>query len=492
MRLLSYQLCRWCDAALHGRRKWGWLAANLLLLALSLAAGWLNTLLPPLLLANCTLLLYQLHRHHAFGTAYQRQPRPTDAQCETVLIDATLLGQGTRLRAAAQPIDVADGLSLRLGSGALLLGTAMVMTAEALPAADRAAVLSAVRELNLKPERMRSQYPVLAREAQEEVQIVTVRDGMNERRYYQGSAAALSHLCPAIWEGHTRPLTDRDLARITDTARYIAQGNCRVLAYATALAGEEPVFLGLCGVGEEVDLAAMAEVSSLRAMGLTILLDPAGQPDSDLESLRALLELPDHHARADLHLTTSVTASGALGITRLPGESLTEPIITLRQRFRTIEDTLRRFCVLLGLPLLIALLMGRWHAALLSAILLSFAAIALGVDLTRPLPRKQTLLILLATSLIAKAILLTQPAALAQAAGSILTLCTALCAVLRLCGPAFRWKGLPLLLPIAAAAYVLLTVLTTLEAALLLPLGFALLISGVLGVFLLLEAQIFR
>lgn len=492
MRLLSYQLCRWCDALLHGRRKWGWLTVNLLLLALSVAAGWLNVTLPPLLLADSALLLYLLHRHHAFGAPYQRQPRPRDAQCETVLIDASLLGQGTRLRAAAQPIDTADSLSLRLGSGALLLGAAMVMTADALPAADRAAVLSAVRDLNLKPDRMRSQYPVLARETQEEVQVITVRDGMNERRYYLGSAQTLARLCPAIWEGHTRPLTDHDQARITDAARYIAQGNCRVLAYATALSGEEPVFLGLCGVGEAVDLSAMAEIPTLRSMGLTVLLDPAGQPESDLESLRALLELPDHHARADVHLTASVTASGALGITRLPGESLAEPIVTLRQRFRTIEDTLRRFCLLLGLPLLLALLMGRWHAALLSAVLLTFAAIALGVDLARPLPRKQTLLILLATAFIAKAVLLTQPAALARTAGDVLTLCTALCAALRLCGPAFRWKGLPLLLPIAAAAGVLLTVLAAPEAALLLPLGFALLISGVLGVFLLLEAQIFR
>ena len=139
MKLQSYQLCRWCDRAVHDRRRWLWLAGNVLLLLLALVSGLAALLLPILLLANAVLALYLLHRHHAFGAVYQRTPRPTDAQCETVLIDAALIGQGTRLRAAAQPIDVADALSLRLGSGALLLGSAMTLTADELPPADRAA-----------------------------------------------------------------------------------------------------------------------------------------------------------------------------------------------------------------------------------------------------------------------------------------------------------------------------------------------------------------
>ena len=34
MKLQSYQLCRWCDRTVHGRRRWLWLAGNVLLLLL--------------------------------------------------------------------------------------------------------------------------------------------------------------------------------------------------------------------------------------------------------------------------------------------------------------------------------------------------------------------------------------------------------------------------------------------------------------------------
>ena len=145
MKLKSYQLARWCDAALQGHRKWLYPAANVLILLFAWLLGLIWLILPALLLANAVLALYLLHRHHAFGAVYQRKPRPKDALCETVTIDASLIGQGTRLRAAAQPVDVADSLSMRLGSGALLLGAAMTLTADTLPPADRAAILSAVQ-----------------------------------------------------------------------------------------------------------------------------------------------------------------------------------------------------------------------------------------------------------------------------------------------------------------------------------------------------------
>ena len=181
MKLRPCQLARWCDAAL-GRRKWLYLALCVLALLLSLLLGLTWLILPALLLMTAVLALYLLHRHHAFGTAYQRPPRPEDALCETVLIDASLIGQGTRLRAAAQPVDVAEALTMRLGSGTLLLGAAMTLTADALSPADRSAVLSAVQALNIKPDRMRSHNPVLAREQENGLTVVTVQDGMSERR----------------------------------------------------------------------------------------------------------------------------------------------------------------------------------------------------------------------------------------------------------------------------------------------------------------------
>ncbi len=502
MKLRPYQLCRWCDRATTCRwpraALWLYPAANVLLFVLFSLLGLFRVILPLLLMGNAVVALYLLHRHHAFGAIYQRKPRPKDAQCETILIDASLIGQGTRLRAAAQPIDVSDSVTLRLGSGALLMGAAMVLTADALPRPDRAAVLSAVQSLNIKPGRMRSHSPVLSRETHQNVTIVTVRDGMSNRRYYTGPAEEVAACCTSIWEGHTRALTDHDHTRIADTARYIAQANCRVTAWATALEGEEPTFLGMAGVGEEVDLNAVEEVAALRGMGLTVMLDPGIQPDTDLDSLRALLDLPDHHARPDLHMSPRTVNSTALGIVRRTGDSLLEPVNMLRQRFRTIEDTLRHFGVLMGLPMVLSLLFGAWPAALLTAAVMLYTAIALGVDLSSPAPRWQTLLGIGVAALLAKAFLLTQTGTLALMGGGVITAAAAVICAARLCGSAFTFKGngwkrtLPILL--AGGLYVLGTVLAGLSAgsAMLLPLAFSALIAAAIVLLIRFEQMIFR
>lgn len=499
MKLQSFQLARWCDAAIRGRKKWLWLASNLLLLALSILLGLTWLTLPLILLANAVLALYLLHRHHAFGTAYQRTPRPEDALCETVLIDASLIGQGTRLRAAAQPIDVAEALSMRLGSGTLLLGAAMTLTADELPPADRSAILSAVQSLNIKPDRMRSHNPVIARESTDCLTIVTVRDGMSERRYYLGAPDDVARRCPAIWEGSTRPMTEQDHARIEDTARYIAQGNCRVLAWATALAFEEPVFLGMAGLGEEISLPALQEVSALRAMGLTVMLDAGDQSDADLTSLRALLELPDHHARADIHLTQRALGREVpLGVTRMPGDPLAEPVSELRQRFRTIEDTLRRFGQLLGLSLLIALLSGSTLVPIFLTGLLLFAAIAIGVDLTAPRLRWPTIVIACVLALFTRLFLGAQPEALSVMSSGMFSIAATFCAAMRLCGRGFTLRGegsrLPLgMLAAAALAVVALLVYGCLQGVtVLLPLGFAALISAAIVLLMTFENKILK
>lgn len=498
MKLRPCQLARWCDAALR-RRKWLYLALCVLALLLSLLLGLTWLILPVLLLMAAVLALYLLHRHHAFGTAYQRPPRPEDALCETVLIDASLIGQGTRLRAAAQPVDVAEALTMRLGSGTLLLGAAMTLTADALSPADRSAILSAVQALNIKPDRMRSHNPVLAREQADGLTIVTVQDGMSERRYFLGEPAEVARRCPAIWEGSTRPLTDDDILRIEDTARYIAQGNCRVYAWATALAYEEPVFLGMAGLGEEVDLSAVQEVSALRGMGLTVMLDAGDQSDADLESLRALLSLPDHHARADIHLTPRPTNRDVpLEVNCLPGDSLLEPITLLRQRFRTIEDTLRRFALLLGFALLAALLSGSTLTAVFTTGLLLAGAIAIGVDLSAPRPRWLILGSAMLLALLTRLFLSAQPGALTFMASGLVSVAAAFGALMRLCGQGFLLKGngsrpaLGMLAATILAGAALLIYGLLQGMAALLPLGFAALISAAILLLMMLENKILR
>lgn len=500
MKFKPYQLALWADAASHDRRLWFYLAGNALLLLLALLLGLFWPALTILLLLGAALAIYLLHRHHAFGRTYQRKPRPADALCETVLIDPQLIGHGMRLRAAAQPVDATDALTLRMGSGALLLGTAMVLTSDEMSKADRAAILSAVNTLNLKPSRLMIHNPVLRRETLRDVRVVTVRDGLNDRRYYLGAPDAVAALCPAIWEGTTRPMEPHDLARIEDSARYIAQGDCRVFAWATALEGEEPIFLGLGGIGEEVHLSAMQDASTLRSTGLTLMLED-GQTPADAECLRAMLQLPEHHARADIHLTEQVKEpqlTGPLRITRHPGESLVEPITTLRTRFQIIEDTLRCFCLMLGLPLLVCLITGAGAACIGAAALLTAAAIWVGADLTAPKLRWPTMLFVAVIALLTRVFMSTQSDALVQVAGGILTIVTAMCTARRLGGYGFRFSFQlrnPAFWLVASAAVMLLALLIAgcLQGlAALLPLLFSILMSGLIGLLVLLENRIFR
>lgn len=497
MKIRPYQLARLFDGAVHGRRVFLTLGVTAALLILAAMLGMLWAVVPVLTLLWGGAALYSLHRHHAFGATYQRKPRPKDAQAETILIDASLIGQGTRVRAAAQPIDTAEGLSLRLGSGALLLGAAMVHTSDTLPRGDRAAVLSAVQSLNIQPARMRSHSPVLRREEEGEITIVTVRDGVDERRFYLGEPWKLAGLCQAIWEEAPRPMTDHDRLRVADTAQYIAQGNCRVLAFATAVQGEQPTFLGMCGVGEEVHVGALPDIAGLRGMGLTVMLDAGIQPDADLDALRTLLSLPEHHARADIHLAPREISGKALGITRRAGDSLLEPVTALRQHFTVIENTLRRFCLFGAIPMLTSLLTGCFAAALISGAMLLYTAIFLGVDLNRPGLRRRTMAILAVLAVLTRLFLGTLGTTLTLAGGALLTcgLCMGLC--IRLCGSAWQltaigWKSA---LPVLALtlAGVVLAVLTALPAgsAMLLPLLFSGLIAGAGVLLLLWEPRLF-
>lgn len=500
MKLKPYQLALWGDAASHHRRLWFYLAGNALLLLLSLLLNLFWQMTAVLLLLGATLAVYLLHRHHAFGRTYQRKPRPTDALCETVLIDPSLIGHGMRLRAAAQPVDPAEGLSLRLGSGALLLGTAMVLTSDEMSKADRAAILSAVNSLNLKPSRLMIHNPILHRDTLRDVSVVTVRDGLSDRRYYLGTPDAIAALCPAIWEGSTRPMEPQDLARIEDTARYIAQGDCRVFAWATALENEEPIFLGMAGIGEEVHLGAMQDAATLRSMGLTLMLED-GQNPADAECLRAMLQLPEHHARADIHLTEQVQEpqiSGPLRITRHPGDSLVEPVTTLRARFQIIEDTLRRFCLTLGLPLLVCLITGAGPACIGAAALLTAAAIWVGADLTAPKLRWPAMVFVIVIALLTRIFMSTQSAALLQATGGIMTITIAFCTARRLGGYGFRFS-FRLRNPsfwLAAVSVLMLLVLLSVGLlqglSALLPIFFSLLMSALILLIILLENRIFK
>lgn len=500
MSLQPYQLCRWCDGLMHGWKRWLLPGANVFLLLLMVLMRPLRTALAALLLlVDASAGLYLLYLHRSFGAEYQRVPRPQDAQGETVLIDAALIGEGTRLRQAAQPFAAADSLSLRLGSGALLLGTAMTLTADELPPAERAAVLSAVQQLNIKPDRMRSHSPVQGREQAERVSRVTVRDGVQTRAYFVGSPEDVLALAAQIWDGQARQMSEEDRQRCMETACLMGQENRHALAWATALADEPPVFLGMAGLGASVHAQAAQDVAALRAQGLTVMLAAENGSEGDAEALRLLLELPAYHAREDIRLTTQpYPRESPLAVTCAAGDSLLAPVMHLRQRFYALERALRRFALLLGWPLLISVLFGCWPAAAVSAGMLTLSAAFAGVDLDGAQPRGAVWLGLGAAAAAARLFLASQTAAVAQMSGGCLAVLAAMGCAYRLSGAALCLRGCVKakdLMPVCAGmVYVLATALLCRAAAgeILLSFAFTLAVASVMNILLLCEHRIFR
>lgn len=365
------KLCAFCDWFLHGRRWLILLAAPALCAALLLfLPGPLAVLLAsPALLTAAMLPAYAQGVQRAFGAEYTRRPCPKDALAQTVLIDASLADGGLCLRHAAQPFAAANQLTLRLGSGALLLGTAMVITVDALPPADGAALLEAAAQLNIKPDRMRQRCPVLHRSTEDGVTRVTVQDGGHVRTYLTGNADAVTGLCQIIWDGQPRPMTDDDHIRLRDAAAAMTD-DCRVYAFATCEGSEPPVFLGLASLGRCVRPQTLQEISALRAMGLTVMLRPDEAGETDLPALCRLLDLPVLHAQPDVYLSTGRDSDSprCLTIRRLPGESLEQPLSWLRRSFSAIEWELTLLATLLATCLACCMGCGAAGAAVMTAL----------------------------------------------------------------------------------------------------------------------------
>ncbi|MBQ8200914.1 MAG: hypothetical protein IJZ74_04020 [Clostridia bacterium] len=473
-------LCDW----LSRPRRWLMLLAACLLLALLAAVLpatlWL-LLAAPALLAAALYAVWKMYRFGSFGTVYMRPPRPADALAETVLVDADLVDEGTRVLAAAQPINAQADLSLRMGSGALLLGAAMTLLSDELPGADASAVRAAVTRLNIRPDRMKAHNPILHREQTEEYTAVTVQDGPGERTYYLAQPADLASLCTAIWEDSVRPMTADDRRRIQDAAAYIAQSGCRVIAYATAEGDERPTFLGLCGFGEHIRVEAASELAALKSMGLTVMLREPEDSAIDMPALRRALDVQDMHARADLYLSTGRSAAypAALTIRALPEHPLGEPIQRMREQFRRAENTLTSFTRLLALALMWCILAGNAFSAVAVTAMLLCGAWFFGVpEKLAPLHRG-TAAVTLAGCLLLRLFLSAAVPNAALPAGTLLCLLLS-CA---LCGKLHIWDQPPQRrqwIPMAAAAAALLLAHGLLFGLPLLPAFLVLLCSAIL------------
>ncbi len=387
-----------------------------------------------------------------------RPSEPRDALAETVLIDPPLLSNGTQVRAVCQPRDVSDELTLQLGSGALVLGAAMTLTAEVLPATERLAVEKAVAKLNIVPERMQSYQPVQARLKVRNVHCIQVRDGQQDRCYYLGAPEDVLPMCGRIWDGEIRTITAADRAEMLDHARCMAQGKCRIKAYATCPVGENIIFLGFAGIGEDVTPEGLLDVSLLQSSGLTAMVADTDDMRTSVSELRELLKLPVQHARPDIHLSSGGTAAPhALAFRINRGESASLPILKLRETFSSMELVLQRYLKMALFAALPCLLTG-W-TMLFAVVLMIMGILLLGDRGAAPLPGRKTQIFYVAGA--ALALLFLSAAENALIGHVLLSLLTALAAVLRLCGmtePKVIRQQKPLVLQVVAAAGICLLI----------------------------------
>lgn len=469
MKLLD--ACHW----LLEKRRWLILPAALLLSALAglfLPVRAFLMILCPTVFALCMLAVYQLHMRSFRTEGYLRTPAPRDARAEVVLVDVSLIDGGKRVMAAAQPVNAMPAMTLRMGSGAILLGSAMVLLSGQLPEDEADAVLQAAEGLKLQPEVLRRKNPVLDEGDEDGMRRITVRDGQEERSYFMAEAATVAAACSAIWEGQIRPMRQSDRARILDAESYMMAGKCRVYAFATASGTEKPTFLGLAGIGSQLNMSAVRSLNEMRGQGLTIALRDDGKNRQDAASLRRTLGIADLHARPDICLSAGGACHEAGCLTILPpaGQPLEEPVLAVRAHFARLARYMSGIGTLLGLCLLICILTGGATSPLWTLLLLGTAACTFGRGRT-PQLRRWTLLVPVAVCLLSRLLLSSAIPDAVNEAGTCLCIGLSAAAAFTLAPKKLRWTsiwplaGLALAgaaismitLPAAAAGFALLT-----------------------------------
>lgn len=483
MKLCS--LCHW----LLQKRRWLALPIGLALAVLMclLLPRWLGMLLVSAVLLLAALLLVYARKLQALRSGqFSRTPSPADARAEIVMVDASLVDLGTQLQAVSQPVNACPEMSMRMGSGALLLGTAMVFLADELPPADGRALLAGAAQMNLRAPLLRSRSPVIDRGTEDGMRRVTVQDGTQERSYFMADAKTVAGGCGSIWEDRVRLMGQNDRERILDSARYLETGGCRVLAFATATDDERPIFLGLAALGDGLDVEAVRELHELRAMGHTPILHDDEAVPLDIAALRRTLDVPDLHARPDVHLSTGsfYPDSHCLTIRMEGGASLLAPLRHLQEHFDRMTRMFGCLSRLLGLCLLCSCIAASHWAllivpALLTAACLSYGSLAGGRCLRWPSAAAAvagSLLVAIVTHI-----------ALPEAAGVAgAVMCTMLTGLLALTlaprGTRLTPRSLlPLLLTLLASLLLLTLLSLPLLPSALLPMAFGAVCGGLTG-----------
>jgi len=477
-------LCHW----LLQKRRWLLLpivlALSLLLAFIAPTWLWL-TLCAAVLLVTAMLLIYLRDLRTIWSNQHLRMPSPRDGQAEIVMVDAALVDRGPAVLSAAQPIAPVAELSMRMGSGALLLGAAMIHLADSLPRADRSALLAAAEQLNLHEAVVRQKNPVLSRRRETGLECVTVRDGADQRSYFAGSVTAVLDNCGAIWDERVRLMSAADRSRIRTTAREMAESCDTVYAFATSQGDEAPVFLGLAAIGDALDHAAIAQLRELRSMGLTLILRDDGTRLMDVESLRRSLDIPDLHARPDIHLCIAnpYPDKHCLAIVRHEDRALAAPVRQLREHFSTMSFMLQRLFGLMGLSFLCCIFAGGVISVPVCAAILTAAYLSFGSLTTARAIRPVEAAISGVACLLIRLLLNAAAPEAADAAGTCLCLAFTALLSLRLAVPGKRldFKALlPMLIAATAALILQMLIAIPVMPSVLLPAAFCI-VCGAAG-----------
>jgi len=375
---------------------------------------------------------------------------------------------------------------MRMGSGALLLGTAMVFLAQEASPVEEQALLSAVTKMNLRPQALLKRSPALETGTEDGMHRITVQDGTQERSYFMADPETVARCCGSIWEDRVRLMGQHDKERILDAAKYMAASGCRVLAFATAADDERPVFLGMAALGNGLDLQRVEEMQELRSMGLTLILRDDGVTPVDINALRRTLDIPDLHARPDICLSSGSAYPDMHCLTILMdgNTALPAPIRQLRDHFGRMARMLDRLALLMALCLgCCGLAGGAWALPCVTTILAA-AYIGFGNLLTCRRITWPCAAIALTGCLLTRLLLAAAVPDAANAAGTLLCIILTVFLSLTL-SPRSERPALHSLLPLIVAAALSVLSLVLLSQPLLplalLPMGFSLVLGCLIG-----------
>lgn len=479
--------CLLCHWLLQGRR---WLliipAALLTLLTPLFAPTWVFLLLlSTLLLLAAMCVIYRRDLTELWTPEHLRMPAPRDGQAEIVMVDAALIDRGPALLSAAQPFRVQPALTANEGS--LLLGKAMCLLHKALPRPDGAAIAHACREqLSLNPADVFAAGKVIRHGTKDHIASITLQEEDGEYTCFVGKPEAILPLCANVMDGDEHLMGPDDHGRIRAAVKEMSAAGENVYAYAITFGEEDATFLGLAAVGDAVDANAVQQLHKLRRMGFTLVIRDDETQYMDVPVLRRNLDIPDLHARPDVHLciTRPYPDRHTLPIIRHRDRALDAPILALREHFSTMGFMLRRLSGLMLLCLLCCVLTGGLYSALAVTAVLTAGYLSFGSLLSaRPIRLHETLLTALGCLLV-RLVLNTAGPAVQDFAGTLLCLTAAPLLALTLAVPGRKTDKRELIPMLAVTGVALVLQLIRSWAVLgtaLLPAAFAIVCGLILG-----------